>query len=77
MTDRENLIPVHLKEGAAKAACAAAKADGRSLSDWLHGLIWAAVHPDETEGDAPPASSPTVWHGPEGHVVDPSRHDSA
>ena len=42
-------FPVYLREGAAKAACAAAKADGRSLSDWLHGLIWAAVLPDEVD----------------------------
>ena len=48
--ERENLIPVHLREGAAKAAIAAAESDGRSLSDWLHGLIWAAVLPDEVDG---------------------------
>ena len=26
----------------------------------------------EREGDGRDARSPTVWHGPEGHVVDPS-----
>ena len=28
------------------------------------------------KGDGPEAPSPTVWHGPEGHVVDTSQADT-
>ena len=45
--ESSNLIPVYLRQHTARAAIAAATADGRSLSDWLHGLIQAAVQPDE------------------------------